>query len=421
MNPLTSKAIISKSVIASLALFMTGFASFSTSVQAQQVSINLGASQDDSATYSASDLDGLLAPIALYPDPLLAQVLVAATFDDQIQDAAQVISADGGAAAIDQQSWDESVKAVAHYPRVLFALSAQPDWTSALGQAYVSQPDDVMTAVQRLRAEAYTQGNLVTSQQQQVVAVGGMIQILPVRAGYIYLPSYDPTVVFSASAYISFGPAFAIDSHWDGQIDWHARHVVDRHHHVVRTGGRDRIGRARRAHDWARRREGGRRGSSFAHNHAPTRNPGFNHAKNGFGGKGGNGGFGGKAGNGGKGGSCASSCGSSTSKTLTSGKGGNGGSSLNAKGGNGNKGANGKNTTLAKASAPKSGKTAAANRGQSNRSQTNRAQVKRAQSTRPQTNRAQANRGFSQPNRESYNTAMNHGGGMARSAGRSHR
>ena len=236
------KAVISKVLMLSLALCLTGSALVSTSA-AQDVSTNANAGQDQSASFSADDLDNLLAPIALYPDPLLAQVLVAATFDDQIQDAAQAMSAEGGAAAIDQQSWDDSVKVVAHYPRVLFTLAAQPDWTNSVGQAYATQSTDVMASVQRLRAMALGQGNLVTTAQQRVIAVGGAIQILPAQLGYMCLPAYDPGVVFSSPAFISFGPALAINTEWEGQIDWHSHQVFDHHHHSMRTGYPGRRGR----------------------------------------------------------------------------------------------------------------------------------------------------------------------------------
>jgi Protein of unknown function (DUF3300) len=253
-----SKAIIGKALTFSLALCLTGSAALLTATAyAQDTSANVDASQDGSSLYSADDLDNLLAPIALYPDPLLAQVLVAATFDDQIQDASQVLSA--GAVAVDDQPWDDSVKAVAHYPKVLFTLAAQPDWTSAIGQAYVTQSTDVMNSIQRLRSMALEQGNLVSNQQQLVAASDGAIQILPARAGYVFLPAYDPAVVFSAAAFISFGPALAIDGSCDDQIDWHQHHVFDGHHHAVRTGDGGSRGRVRNARERGRFNQGARR------------------------------------------------------------------------------------------------------------------------------------------------------------------
>jgi hypothetical protein len=103
--------------------------------------------------YSAPQLDNLLAPVALYPDALLAQVLVAATFPDQINEAARWVRGNGPN-GLDNQWWDLSVRAVAHYPTVLNMMSNRIDWTTSLGQAYVMQSTDVMVAVQRLRSMA---------------------------------------------------------------------------------------------------------------------------------------------------------------------------------------------------------------------------------------------------------------------------
>ena len=240
-----SNAIIGKALTFSLALCFAGSAALSTNTAyAQIVSASVDA-QDSSSSYTADDLDNLLAPIALYPDPLLAQVLVAATFDDQIQDASQVLSAGSANVSIDDQPWDDSVKAVAHYPKVLFTLAAQPDWTSAIGQAYVAQSTDVMNSIQRLRSMALAQGNLSSTQQQLVAVSDGAIQILPARAGFMFLPAYDPALAFSTSALISFGPALAVDASADDHIDWHAHHIFDRHHRDVRTGYRGSRGSIR--------------------------------------------------------------------------------------------------------------------------------------------------------------------------------
>ncbi|MEJ2646734.1 MAG: DUF3300 domain-containing protein, partial [Gammaproteobacteria bacterium] len=103
--------------------------------------------------YTAEQLDNLLAPIALYPDPLLAQVLVAATFVDQIDEAARWVRS-YGQNGVDDQPWDVSVRAVAHYPSVLNMMDDNLDWTTAVGQTYVSQSTDVMASIQRLRAMA---------------------------------------------------------------------------------------------------------------------------------------------------------------------------------------------------------------------------------------------------------------------------
>ena len=143
--------------------------------------------------YAPEQLDNLVAPVALYPDPLLAQVLVAATFPDQIQDAAGWVRRYGANNyGVDDQYWDVSVKAVAHYPTVLFMMNDQLDWTTSLGQAYVSQSTDVMASVQHLRHLARAEGNLFSTPQQQVIDDHGYIEIVPAEPQYIFVPTYDP-------------------------------------------------------------------------------------------------------------------------------------------------------------------------------------------------------------------------------------
>ncbi|HEV2615062.1 MAG TPA: DUF3300 domain-containing protein, partial [Candidatus Acidoferrales bacterium] len=134
--------------------------------QAQQDQQDQGDDSGYYVPYSPDQMDNLLAPIALYPDPLLAQVLPAATFVDQIDDADRWVRANGQE-DIDDQPWDVSVKAVAHYPEVLDMMDEKLDWTTAVGQAYVNQSTDVMESIQRLRSLAYSQGNLVSNSQWQ--------------------------------------------------------------------------------------------------------------------------------------------------------------------------------------------------------------------------------------------------------------
>lgn len=182
--------------------------------------------------FSPEQLDNLLAPIALYPDPLLAQVLPAATFVDQIDEAARWVRA-YGTNGIDDQYWDISVKAVAHYPMVLYMMDDKLDWTTAVGQAYVYQSTDVMVSIQRLRAMANSHGNLIATTQQQVIVAGGYIQIIPAEPRYIYVPTYDPTVIFFRPAYfggwfggvMAFSSGFAIGAWLDRDCDWHGHRV----------------------------------------------------------------------------------------------------------------------------------------------------------------------------------------------------
>ena len=184
--------------------------------------------------YAPEQLDNLLAPIALYPDPLLAQVLVAATFPDEIQEAAPWIRVHDPD-SIDYQPWNVSVKAVAHYPTVLGMLNDRLDWTTALGQAYVNQSTDMMMSVQRLRNMAYSQGNLVPTPEQQVVMDRGYIQIVPAQPRVIFVPAYDPEAIYVRHVYrpglgfdgfFSFGTGFVIGSWLNYDMDWGTHRVV---------------------------------------------------------------------------------------------------------------------------------------------------------------------------------------------------
>ena len=116
--------------------------------------------QTSTTVRTAAQLDELVAPVALYADPLLAQLLLAATFPDEVRDAAAHVRANG-TRDLDDQSWDVSVKAIAHYPTVLNLLDSRPEWMEALGEAYAAQSSDVMASVQRMRPLAAAKGNLV--------------------------------------------------------------------------------------------------------------------------------------------------------------------------------------------------------------------------------------------------------------------
>ena len=179
--------------------------------------------------YSPDQLDNLLAPIALYPDPLLAQVLPAATFVDQIDEASRYVRS-YGQNGVDDQDWDVSVKAVAHYPAVLDMMADKIDWTTALGQAYVNQSTDVMISVQRLRRLASDQGNLITNQQQQVIVQPSYIQIWPAQPQYVYVPVYNPVYVYyqrpsPGAFFITFGTGFIIGAWLNRDCDWGGRRV----------------------------------------------------------------------------------------------------------------------------------------------------------------------------------------------------
>jgi Protein of unknown function (DUF3300) len=155
------------------------------------------------APLSAQELQQLLAPIALYPDSLVAQILGAATFPDQVAAAAswlkQYSSATGPLLmqAVDVQPWEPSVKALTQFPSVLDNLAKNLAWTSSLGEAYHTQAGDVMTAIQVLRAKALAAGNLKSGQQLTVVQQSPQVIVIqPVNPQVVYVPMYNPAVVY---------------------------------------------------------------------------------------------------------------------------------------------------------------------------------------------------------------------------------
>lgn len=187
---------------------------------------------------SAEQMDNLLAPIALYPDPLLAQMLPASTYVDQIDQAARFLRANNNqATGIEGQSWDVSVKSIAHYPPVVFKMTEKLDWTTALGQAYVTQAAEVFTSIQRLRAKAKAAGYLVTSPQQTVVVEKEIIKVVPAQPQYIYVPTYDPQVVYVqqssgastgavvATAAIAFTAGLMIGAWLNNDCNWYSHTV----------------------------------------------------------------------------------------------------------------------------------------------------------------------------------------------------
>jgi len=156
------------------------------------------------APLDAMQLDQLVAPIALYPDSLVAQVLTASTFPGQVNDADNWIHQYGGmppeqqAEAVNGMPWDPSVKALAEFPTVLDNMARNNGWTAALGNAYYNQPGDVMNAVQAMRYQAQLAGTLRNTPQQRVIYSGGLVVIEPVNPGLIYVPYYNPWGVYGA-------------------------------------------------------------------------------------------------------------------------------------------------------------------------------------------------------------------------------
>jgi uncharacterized membrane protein YgcG len=192
-------------------------------------------------TQTPAQLQQLVAPIALYPDSLVAQVLAASTFPAEIVEADRwvqnnsTLKGDALAQAVDQQSWDPSVKALAAFPSVLGNMDKNLSWTSSLGDAYYNQQQDVMDAIQVMRQKAQSSGNLQSSDQQTVQTQGSTIVIQPANPQVVYVPAYNPWVVYGGpiapwpywynypgiwwgGPHISFGVGFGIG--WFGGYGW---------------------------------------------------------------------------------------------------------------------------------------------------------------------------------------------------------
>jgi hypothetical protein len=212
---------------------------------------------------SAQELQQLVAPIALYPDALVAQILAAATYPTQIVEADRWMQRHSNlkgeelAKEVDKQDWDPSIKALAQFPSVLENMDKNLSWTSSLGEAYASEPEDVTNAVQQMRQQAQKAGHLNSNEQERVTAQGNTILIEPVSPDVVYVPAYDPWLVYGAPivAYpgwypvpgifwggvgLSFGLGFGVGyfggfgwgwGHWG--YDWHDRRAFFDHHAFV--------------------------------------------------------------------------------------------------------------------------------------------------------------------------------------------
>jgi len=189
--------------------------------------------------FEASQLDELLGPIALYPDALIALILPASTASSDVVLAARFVRDGGDVNQVEAQPWDDSVRALAHYPDVLKWMDDNLAWTKQLGEAFVAQPAEVMNAVQRLRARARAVGSLVDTPQQQVVIDNtSAISIVPSQPDTIYVPYYDPEVVYLprpvtyySAPLFSFSRPYSTGFWLSYNLDWHRRSVwcVNRH------------------------------------------------------------------------------------------------------------------------------------------------------------------------------------------------
>jgi hypothetical protein len=208
---------------------------------------------------SSEQLDQLVAVIALYPDELVAQILAAATYPAQVVEANRWMQShanlkgDALATAVNTQPWDSSVKALVQFPSVLAMMDKNLSWTSSLGQAFVSHPRSVMDAVQQMRVRAQRAGNLKSTPEQNVTTEGQSLAIEPEDPDFVYVPEYDPWLVygepialypawvdvpdlFFAGPGIEFGFGIGIGifggygwgwHHWG--TDWHHRRIIHNH------------------------------------------------------------------------------------------------------------------------------------------------------------------------------------------------
>src|SRR6516162_11540543 len=177
----------------------------------------------DQQLLKPAELEALVAPIALYPDTLLAEVLMASTYPlevvqaDRWLTANQKLKVDQLKAAVDKQPWDVSVKALVATPSVLTMMSSKLDWTQKLGDAFLAQQTDVMDAIQRLRAKAQANNKLTSTAEQQVTVRQEqnrqVIAIEPTDPNMVYVPYYDPAVVYGEWPYADYPPYYFPDSY----------------------------------------------------------------------------------------------------------------------------------------------------------------------------------------------------------------
>lgn len=210
-----------------------------------------GARADSPAPFSREELTQMLAPIALYPDALLSQILIASTYPIEVIEAERwlknnpSLSGDALDNALLHLDWEPSVKALCHFPTVLNLMSERIAQTTDLGNAFLAQEEDVMDTVQELRARAYAEGNLNNTTRHQVVVERETISIEPSDPRIIYVPYYNPYHIYGSWRYPAHPPYYWIPaglrvgrgiSYWPGisfefafnrwsQFDWQRRYI----------------------------------------------------------------------------------------------------------------------------------------------------------------------------------------------------
>jgi hypothetical protein len=228
-------------------------------------------------------LNKLVAPIALYPDALVAQILAASAYPTQVVEANRMAQENPGlkgrdlAEEVDRQDWDPSVKSLVEFPTVLANLDRDLSWTSELGAAYQNQPDDVMQAIQHMRHKAYEAGNLRSTPQQRVYQQGPNVDIQPADPDVVYVPSYNPAYVYGypvglwpgfspwwglGGPYISFGFGFPISPFFGFGWGWHGWGIGWGFHGGIFFGGHPYAFRSRAFYNHAAFVHGNYRGYS---------------------------------------------------------------------------------------------------------------------------------------------------------------
>jgi hypothetical protein len=180
---------------------------------------------------TAAQLERLLGPVALYPDALIALILPASTEPSNVVLAARYLQDKGDPTQVDDQAWDDSLKALVRYSDIIAWLDQNLAWTKQVGEAFLEQPADVMNAIQRLRARARAAGTLVDTPEQQIIVEGEYISIIPAQPDVIYVPYYDPEIVYVSrrgvyhDSFLTFGFGYATGFWLGYDFDW-GRHRI---------------------------------------------------------------------------------------------------------------------------------------------------------------------------------------------------
>jgi hypothetical protein len=244
-------------------------------------------------TFSQEQLDQILAPIALYPDPLLAQIFIASTYPlevvvaDRWANQNKNLKGDELNTALSKQPWDASVKALVPFPDVLSMMSQKLDWTQMVGDAFLAQQGDVMDTVQKLRKRASDAGNLKSTEQQKVITEQQIIRIEPANPSTVYVPVYDPLWIYGpwwwpyyppyavypyppgvyiAPGFVWFGVGLFVGAYWGswGYWGWHNHAFYVNPHYYARGGYGGAVGRGFASGNQNAAVAGGAAGRGFA-------------------------------------------------------------------------------------------------------------------------------------------------------------